>query len=1239
MPPLEPDLGVTGQPTNPYLTDPTVRYGSQVAPIPQFSPIAPRLPDELAAQVQAQAAGQPLTTPTPDTTGLDTSAIIPNLPNAQAQFVAKYKRLGASVQTLAPDVKASLLNIDYQRVQRGQAPLTDKETLGAIATAISNRQATPQPEDHSFLHAVKNLPGAAVGDAATILKSLPHMPAAIVGEVQDLPNFAKRLDEAQQRTHNPISTLAEAPGIRMLPGAFTVSNLAQGPDGIRTLLEHPVMTGLDVLPYASELSKLTTVGRLAELEGTNPVRAVLTRSALPEGELSVAGSQLTPAGVGKATDFLARNTKPGRFMVETWGKAAREESSIYNIGDHRLQEVLMGNSKLTDASERAARKAYGFAVDQQQGRFNLPTERVVEIGKTLQRDRNLLADTTKFTDADRAFASRYIELQEQFQQQHLKLGALSQFGGEVYDAQTGKRLSNLQARFGKASTRVEEGMYEKLNRARAEIDTHIETHGPTPINQLASKRIEELHGLMDDHFNNPDSTVTMQDIEKATQGISRYKSRPLVIGGKEAPVADMRIDSFNKLRGEVRTAAALEKKLNGELAKAPARWHSTIQEAAKQSAGRQLVQAGIPIKEAVRVVAERDFGAYPELYNSTVLKDIIADLEPTWRDLKEAGVDPVFVHRVSPGGERALGLPRTRDFIGELSQNKARSILDPTPYNQDITVGLAHQAVEIASKRISEQVLAEVGELRGVTAAELYQRYAAEARRKAGDNVTYDFEGHVRDLIQKDWEAYEPTSYIKGGQKGNIAFDSNSEQLWIPRSTAKVMEQFYNRTPNAVLSTMAPITGIFRTAVLPLSPRWHLNNIVGNTMMTLLEDPKAILQIPEAWRIVKAAQRGEEVAIPDALKFSYNLNRQELAQALYESGNRFGKFFKSLQDAKTANPLSKVIQASYDFNSKFDDIARTATYLNEVKKGIGKGALTADAAAVEALHTTNRVFQDWNALTPVERNVLRQIFPFYSFTSHIIRFVTSFPGAHPLRTSIMANIANSIATDMKEEGIPKEMLDYLSLGRADELGHQDWLSLRGMNPVSDTANQFTLAGFLAGINPVGQAVATSLGQDVSGYGATARQTYDPDTGKITDSHPSFTQSLIASTVPQLGTLQRALGMDTEYNALLRTNPDAAKRLLVSGLGVPAMRRDMSMNVEQMKAEVNRQTVQRKVLADALQSGNYDEAMKWPNLRPYIEQIKILRDRRALGAYNPQAGAPGGFGSIPGAIGSVTPWPT
>lgn len=1235
---LEPDLRFPQSPAASPFVDPSTRFGSQAAPIAPFSPIAPNLPDELQQRINANLAGQQQPA-APDTTGLDTSAIVPNLPNSQAQFIAKYKRLGGSVQQLPDDVRSSLLQLDYNRVQRGQAPLNDKETIGAILTAMNKQQATPQPEDHSIVHTIKNFPGAAVSDAATILKSLPHMPGAIVKEVQALPNFGKELVEASENTNNPVSGLATAPGIRMLPGAFTVGNLAQGPDGIRTLLEHPVMTTLDVLPFASEGAKLTTVGALAEAEKINPIRAVLTRSALPEGELSVAGSRLTPAKLGTATEAFAK-TRPGQFMVETWGKGSRMESSIYNMGDHRLMDTLMGKTKLKDRNLITARRAYGFAIDQQAGKFGIEPSRVIDITKALETDRNLLADTTKFTDADRAFASRAIRLQQQFQADRLAANGVGEFGGEIYDAKTSRKMASKTDKLGRATAKVEAGMYERIEAARQEVAAHVRKHGVTPINRAAEARIAVPWSLMDDYFNNFDSTVTMADIEKSMQNLAAHKGRALVIGGKEAPVADLRLDSLIKLRGEVRQAAKLEKDLNKLLDRAPARWHSNVQKVARDTAERNLIEAGVEKSEALRIVAERDFAAYPELYNDKILKGLIEEAEPTWRALKEAGVDPVFIHRVAAGSDRGIALPRTRDFIGELSQDKGRSIFDPTPYNQDITVGLAHQGMEVAAQYISREVLGEIAELRGVTAAELYQRYKAAVRRKAGDNPIYNFEGHLQETILKEWEPYLPESYVKGTRpKGAIAFDANSEQLWIPKSTAKVMEQFYNRTPNAVLSTMAPITGLFRTAVLPLSPRWHINNIMGNTFQTLMEDPKALLKIPEARRIAKAIEAGEETAIPDAIKYSLNLNRQELAQTAYESGRRYGKFFKSLQDAKTANPLSKVIQTSYDFNSKFDDIARLSTYLNEFDKGIGKRALTADAAAVEALHTTNRVFQDWNALTPVERNVLRQIFPFYSFTSHIIRFVTSFPGTHPLRTSIMANIANSIATDMKEEGIPKEMLDYLSLGKADELGHQDFLSLRGMNPMSDTANQFTLAGFLSGINPVGQAVATSLGADISGYGVNARQTYDPDTGKLTDTKPGFAQSLVASTVPQLGTLQRALGMDTEYNELLRTNPDAAKRLLVSGLGIPALRKSISPQQEQMKAEVNRQTIQRQVLARALATNNFDEAMKWPNLRPYIEQIKILSDQRALGAYNPQAGASGGISSIPGAVRSVTPWPT
>jgi hypothetical protein len=287
------------------------------------------------------------------------------------------------------------------------------------------------------------------------------------------------------------------------------------------------------------------------------------------------------------------------------------------------------------------------------------------------------------------------------------------------------------------------------------------------------------------------------------------------------------------------------------------------------------------------------------------------------------------------------------------------------------------------------------------------------------------------------------------------------------------------------------------------------------------------------------------------------------------------------------------------------------------------------------LHAVNNWFQNWNSLTTLERQVLREAYPFYAFTSYAMRFIMNFPGTHPLRTAIMSNMAEAEIADMNQ-AMPDEMLDYLALGPQDENGDQRFLSLRGLNPFSDTANSFTLEGFLSGINPIGQAIIKSRGGDL-GYGVGAGQpTYDSETGKLTDKKPGFVESLVSSTVPQIGFLNRIAGRDAEYNALRRTNPEAAQRLLVSGIGIPTMGRTINIPQTQIKGELARLQVQAQVFKRARETGDYTEARKWPALRPQIEQLERLNALGLLREYNPTAGA---SNSVTDAIGSVKPWPT
>jgi len=508
------------------------------------------------------------------------------------------------------------------------------------------------------------------------------------------------------------------------------------------------------------------------------------------------------------------------------------------------------------------------------------------------------------------------------------------------------------------------------------------------------------------------------------------------------------------------------------------------------------------------------------------------------------------------------------------------------------------------------------------------------ARAKAAGTAD-DVNDVAMQVIAREYEPFNPGAY--GSKLPKLL--NQDDRIWIPKSIAKNLERYYHPNPSELLGGLSAVNGIFRTAVLPFSVRWQINNTIGGAIVTAITNPGAFTKMVEARKVIKAWKEGVEGALPEEIGYGLGSIRKEVAASKYATasymhGERLGSLWQKIQESKVKQAGSAAAQKMYDLNSWMDETYKVATHLNIEGKALRKGA-TAEAAAEAGLQAVNQYFQNWNSLTPIERQVLREIFPFYAFTSYAMRFIMQYPGTHPLRASIMSNMAEAEIKDMNQ-ALPPEMLDYLALNGQDENGDQRFLSLRGLNPFSDTADAFTLQGALSGLNPIGQAVVKSLGGDL-GYGVGAGQpTYDKDTGKMTDEKPGFLESLVSSTVPQVGFLNRLAGRDAEYNALLRTNPEAAQRLLVAGIGIPAMGKTINIPQTQIKGELARLRVQQEVFKRARETGDYTEARKWPALVPMIDQLERLNALGLLKEYNPTAGA---SNSIVDAVGSVKPWPT
>jgi len=1157
--------------------------------------------------------------------------------------------------------------MDLDRANKGQGPMNDQETLAAIITTMRNEPATKEPEDTSILGTIAAIPGNAVDDAGNILKSLPsvflnptrsnplykeavagaQLAASSIANVASFDNndsvADKLYNEARAQGDNPIEAFAGLPGIRLIPGVSTVAKLSGGGEGLREIAKTPVGTTLDVLPYASKAAGASKVGKIATAEkgagiaSVKPLRAVLTRKILPEGETTIQGSQLAPAKLGIPTS-IAADSRVGSWAQQAFGQEARAVAKTTNIYDAKFAEVLQGARPLSTVDDKVARQAFTFLAEDAPKRYGLDRPAIQKVTAALETDRNMIFDTPGFSDAERAFASRAIKLQQRFEALNLQTEDLTRIYDEVYDAKTGKSIRKAQEKLGKLSSKVDEGLYEQVGLARQAIIERFPDGNYRGTDLQVMKKLDPLYEKLDDYFRNPDTNVTLQDLDKASRGLVAQRTRiggAGQVGEKVAQGGDIRLDTLARIRQELKEAAKAERRLQKQVDKAPARWIPNVQMMAKDKTHQYLIgEGGLDPVEATRVIAERDFQAYPSIYSQKIMEKIVRETEPVWKELKAAGIDPVYVHRVPLAKQRILSLPRLTDWVTPLTQAEKRNIYNATPYTQDVTIALAHQGAEIVAKKLSQEALDSIGRDVGVREGALRARVMPMAREMAAGSSD-DINDIATKIISKDYELYNPGAF--GTKLPKLL--NNDERIWIPKTIAKNLDRYYHPNPGELLGAGLAVNGIFRTAVLPFSVRWQVNNIIGGAIVTAITNPGAFLKVVEARKVIKAWKEGVDGALPEEVGYGLGSIRKEIAAskyavASYSHGERVGSLYQKIQESKIKQAGSAAAQKMYDANSFMDETFKVMTYLNKrdgaLRKGAGK--MAADEAGLSAV---NQYFQNWNSLTPIERQLLREVFPFYAFTSYAMRFIMNYPGTHPLRASIMANMAEAEMKDMNQ-ALPPEMMDYLAIGPMDENGDQRFLSLRGLNPFSDTADSFTLTGFLSGINPIGQAVVKSLGGDL-GYGVGAGQpTYDKESGKMTDAKPGFVTSLVSSTVPQIGFLNRMLGRDAEYNALLRTNPEAAQRLLVSGVGIPASGRTINIPQTQIKGELARLQVQAQVFKRARETGDYTEAMKWPALRPQIEQLQRLNALGLLREYNPTAGA---ANSVPDAIGSVKPWPT
>lgn len=410
----------------------------------------------------------------------------------------------------------------------------------------------------------------------------------------------------------------------------------------------------------------------------------------------------------------------------------------------------------------------------------------------------------------------------------------------------------------------------------------------------------------------------------------------------------------------------------------------------------------------------------------------------------------------------------------------------------------------------------------------------------------------------------------------------------VPESVLKHLDEAAKWSPafggkNARLWMDTPMN-IWRGLTLTASPRWVINNVLGNIAFSLMQGVKTadVVRIfTERYRVLVTnfARRHLGMAETSALRKnslaqhvqdlpgSQNIGRgfigtyaEQATQHLGQeaAATHTGQFISKIQGTKKADQLHRLGGAVKSLNATIEDSFREASFLTAAEKGVGMGVVKRtirsfssskkrmdsilkkgfdESSGALALKEVNHFFGDYGSMSPFERHVVRRwLFPFWGFYRHTIKLMVTYPFEYPGKALLLEGVKR-VTDDMKDQyGPMPEWLDSsIPLGPP---GTDAFLSTRGANPFSGAAEG--LPGVLSMLGPLPQTlIEQGTGNDTfTGQPFTDANTYTPfgsdqqynlETGQPVDKvAPGLVESLLSS-IPQWDMAKDALAGGRTYD--------------------------------------------------------------------------------------------------------------
>lgn len=282
--------------------------------------------------------------------------------------------------------------------------------------------------------------------------------------------------------------------------------------------------------------------------------------------------------------------------------------------------------------------------------------------------------------------------------------------------------------------------------------------------------------------------------------------------------------------------------------------------------------------------------------------------------------------------------------------------------------------------------------------------------------------------------------------------------------------------------------------------------------------------------------------------------------------------------------LAHPVQALDRFEAALSDIQRTAYYLSQEAKGVPPEVIIRQA---------QKTFVSADALSPIERTILRQVYPFYTFQAHLLRYLKDFPVNHPGRAAIISMLSDQEQKDW-DSGLPTDLMNLFYIGKPDDEGNIQSVDIKSTNPFRSMYNGYTLAGFTQGLHPAISAGLKSMGVNIFSASPEIHQeiSYNPDTGHLENKRGDIGGNLLTAVLPPLVGIQGALGWTAKLRSLRENDPEAFKRVMLSSFNIPFAISKNNPTEERASTQRNQLSVAQAAVSKALRTGDISGLKKY-----------------------------------------------